>query len=93
MKPGARVLQRLDEPRVMHFWDRNHAVASQLARDAKAPQPEPECCTRNGVLWDLVAIYPPEAVWTEAMPPAVLFDGPVFVKKTEMTETLNKLSR
>jgi len=72
------------DPRVRHVWDREHRIARQLARDARSPQPEPECCTRDGILWDLVAVYPPAVVWTETMPPAVLFDGPVLHKQSEL---------
>ncbi len=75
----------------MEIWDRQHLVAKHLAKDARPPQPEPQCCTRNGVLWDLVAVYPPDAVWTEAMPPAVLFDGPVVHKQTQIGTALQDL--
>jgi hypothetical protein len=36
-----------------------------------------KCCTRNGVLWDLAAVYPPGAIWDDTIPPAVFFNGPV----------------
>ena len=40
-KPGAGVLARLSDPRVDQIWDRQHLVAKQLAKDARAPQPKP----------------------------------------------------
>ncbi len=44
------------------------------SRDA---QTGPKCCSSRGILWDLVAVYPPQAIWGERLPPAVVFDGPI----------------
>jgi hypothetical protein len=92
-EPGGSVLRRLPDPRAKQFWDSNHLVAAQLAKDARPPQPEPGCCTRNGILWDLVAVYPPDAVWGEAMPPAVLFDGAVVNMEADIEAAVRKLQR
>ena len=32
---------------------------------------------RSGILWDLAAVYPPGSVWSDRMPTATLFNGPV----------------
>jgi hypothetical protein len=76
--PISAVLGRIPDVRVQQYWDPNHLVAKRMAADARAPQPEPECCTQNGVLWDLVAAYPKGALWTDRMPPATLFNGPIL---------------
>ena len=52
-------------------------LAKQMAADARAPQPEQECCVQNGILWDLAAVYPKGARWEERMPTATVFNGPV----------------
>ena len=90
-KPGPRVLARLSDPRVEQIWDRQHLVAKQLAKDARAPQPEPQCCTRSGILWDLAALYPPAALWTEMLPQAMLFDGPVVDRQPQIQAILLSL--
>ena len=77
MEPGTNVLARIRDARVRQYWDPDHLVAKQLAADARAPQPPQQCCVRNGILWDLAAVYPPQAHWTERLPPAVVFNGPV----------------
>lgn len=92
-KPGSGVLGRITDSRVKQIWDSKHLVAKQLAKDARRPQPEPECCTRDGILWDLVAVYPPDAVWTEAMPTAVLFNGAVVHVESEIEAAVRKLHR
>lgn len=75
--PTAGVLARLDDARVKQYWDPNHLIAKRMRTDAKAPQPEPECCERNGILWDLAAVYPSGSQWQAAMPPAIFINGPV----------------
>jgi hypothetical protein len=75
--PSRSVLGRLPDPRVRQYWDPNHLLAKQMAQDARLPQPEQDCCVRSGILWDLAAVYPPGAAWSERMPPAVVFNGPV----------------
>ena len=61
-----------------------------MKRDAQAPQPKAECCENDGVLWDLAAIYPPGARWHASMPPAVLFDGPVYRVTDQIHAALTK---
>jgi len=72
------VLGRISDRRAMQFWDENHVLARRMARDARPPQPKPDCCDQDGILWDLVAVYAPGSQWNETMPPAILFDGPVY---------------
>jgi hypothetical protein len=76
-RPATAVLGRLSDSRVRQYWDPNHLVATRMEQDARPPQPEQECCVRSGILWDLAAVYPPGAIWSERMPPAILFNGPV----------------
>ncbi len=92
-KPGSRVLHRLTDSRVGQFWDKNHLTAKQLAKDARKPQPEPDCCTRDGILWDLVAVYPPHALWTETVPPALLFNGDVESMEANLEAAVRKLQK
>ena len=75
--PTSRTLGRLADPRVRQYWDPDSLVAKKLGQDARPPQPEPDCCRRKGVLWDLLAIYPSGGEWTATFPTAVVFNGPV----------------
>ena len=92
-KPGQSVLNRIADSRVKQLWDPQHLLATQLAKDARPPQPAPECCTRDGILWDLVAVYPPDAVWREAIPPAALFNGAVVEQEAAIEAALRKLQQ
>jgi hypothetical protein len=75
--PDTPVLQRMADSRVQQYWDPDHLVAKQLAKDARPPQPVQECCVRDEFLWDLAAMYAPGVSWTDRVPPAILFNGPV----------------
>ena len=75
--PITWVLGRLPDRRVQQYWDPHHLVARQMAKDARPPQPEQECCVRKGILWDLAAVYPKGVAWTDRMPTATVFNGPV----------------
>ena len=89
-KPGSRVRGRVSDSRATHYWDPENLLAKRMARDRRPPQPEPECCETGGILWDLVAVYPADAVWTETMPPAVLFNGIVLDKENEIEALVAK---
>ena len=75
--PSSSVLRRLSDGRVRQYWDPNHVLATQMKKDARSPQPEQDCCVRAGVLWDLAAVYPAGTLWSDRMPTASMFNGPV----------------
>jgi hypothetical protein len=83
--PASSALGRLSDARVQQYWDPNHLLATQMKKDARAPQPEQDCCVRSGILWDLAAVYSPGSTWSERMPAATVFNGPV-VDVTEAVE-------
>jgi hypothetical protein len=58
--------------------DLTHQSLSQLRQEFNAaPDSDPGCCTQNGTLWDVIAVYPPGARWTETLPAPQFFAGPV----------------
>jgi hypothetical protein len=91
--PGRSALNRLPDERVSHYWDPDKLVAAQLARDARPPQPTQECCVRDGTLWDIAAVYPPGAKWTDRLPTAIVFDGAVVRKKDAIRSGLMGFKR
>ena len=86
--PTPLVLQRLKDTRARQFWDPGHTLAMQLAADAQAPQPKQHCCDQKGVLWDLAAVYPPGEVWSDHIPAATFFDGPVVKVQPSLESAL-----
>lgn len=84
MAPTTGALRRLPDRRARHYWDKEHVLAKRLARDARPPQPVQSCCDQDGILWDLAAVYPKGVRWDDALPPAAVFDGPVY----EVTEQI-----
>ncbi len=85
-RPSSSALGRLSNERARQFWDEERLIADRMARDAREPQPEPNCCFADGILWDLAAVYPEGALWGEQLPPAAVFDGPV-VRVTDQIVT------
>ena len=83
------VLERISDPRVAQFWDEGHILATQMAKDAREPQPTQDCCVSKNHLWDLAAVYKPGQAWEIAMPIARVFNGPVLYVKDEIVGALN----
>jgi hypothetical protein len=86
--PASSVLRRLSDRRVQQYWDPDHLLATRMKTDARAPQPVQDCCTRSGILWDLAAVYPPGTTWSDRMPPATVFNGPVVDVADAIEDTL-----
>jgi hypothetical protein len=89
VQPTSGTLARLSDARVRQFYDAGHLVANRLKLDARPPQPAPDCCTRGGVLWDLIAVYPAGARWADQMPVASFFNGPVVDTIQGLEKALN----
>jgi len=54
------VQARIGDPRVVQFWDKDHLVAKELQQQLSSSQ---VCCQRNGIIWDVAAIFPRDAQW------------------------------
>jgi hypothetical protein len=86
--PFSGVLGRVSDSRVTQFWDKEHYMASRLAKDARDPQPTQKCCIRNGYLWDLAVVYSPGVQWGNQLPVATMFDGPVEPVRARIVQAL-----
>jgi hypothetical protein len=74
--PTTGTLSRLSDHRVRQYWDKDHRMAKAMA-GSRVGEPNPDCCNRNGTLWDLIAVYPAGSEWRETLPRATIFNGPV----------------
>jgi hypothetical protein len=74
-RPTSAVLDRLSDRRAIQWWDKQHLIATML--QASLNQQSPDCCKHHGTLWDVIAVYPPGAKWTETLPVPKFFAGPV----------------
>ena len=74
--PTTSALHRLSDHRVTQFWDKQHLLAKVMA-ESLDPESKPDCCSRHGILWDLIAVYPGGTLWVQSLPPATVFNGPV----------------
>lgn len=88
--PTSGVLGRLSDVRARQYWDEDHILAKRMAREARPPQPVQSCCDHEGLLWDLAAVYPKGALWTDTLPPASVFDGPVVDVAAKIESALSE---
>jgi hypothetical protein len=73
--PGTSVLDRLNDRRVQQFWDPGHVVAAVIKKAEANGKLHPDCCERNGFLWDLTAAYASGAHWNDGLPEPILLNG------------------
>lgn len=76
-RPGTASLGRLGDPRVRQFWDADRTVAQALKASFAEREDSLGCCVTDNVWWDLIAVFPPGAVWQERFPEPLLLDGTV----------------
>jgi hypothetical protein len=88
-RPTRPVLGRISDRRVTQFWDKDHVVAKQL--DQQISDVQPSCCRHEGILWDLVAVYPKGVQWGASSP--VFIDGPVAKVDSALAKRLAEISR
>jgi hypothetical protein len=91
--PTAGVLARLSDGRVTQYWDPDHRIAKRISADAAPSQRQPDCCENDGILWDVTAVYAPDATWTDRMPPAVFINGPVVAVADDIARTVKFLAQ
>ena len=91
--PNTSVLGRISDGRVQQFWDPDHLVAKEIAAAARPPQPEPDCCEQDGILWDLAAVYPKGARWDARLPAATFLNGPVVHVKNGIDAALKNAQK
>jgi hypothetical protein len=82
-------LGRISDPRVIQFWDKDHLVAKQL--DQQISDLQPSCCRHEGVLWDLVAVFPKGVQWGGS--PPVFVDGLVAKVDAALARRLAEVSQ
>jgi len=89
--PTAGVLARISDGRVRQYWDPDHRIAKRVGADAGLSKTKPECCEDDGIPWDVAAVYAPDSMWTDRMPPAVFLNGPVVAVADDIAKTVKSL--
>ena len=88
-KPTSLVLSRVSDARVTQVWDENHVVADTLRRNV--PGDQPDCCVRDGHIWDAVALYPKQTAFNSTSP--TFIGGPVIQAEPKMQPKLQDALR
>jgi len=84
-RPSGRVQSRISDSRVVQFWDKDHLVAKELQQQLSISQ---ICCQRNGIIWDVAAVYPSNVQWGSA--PA-FFGGAVLDVASEVRQRVSAM--
>ena len=84
-RPSGWVQARIPDPRAVQFWDKDHFVAKELKQ--QFPSSHELCCQRNGILWDVAALYPPRVEWGTAAP--TYFGGAVLDVADDVRQQLS----
>ena len=71
--PSTIALRRIHDPRVKQYWDKDRVLSHAMGEH-----------DRPSVVWDYIAVYRPEQIWTEA-PPQPQFNGRPVVRFIEGT--------
>ena len=83
------VQSRVSDARVVQFWGEDHLVAGELKQ--QFPGSRQPCCQRNGILWDVAAVYSPKVNWGTAGP--AYFGGAVLDVADNVREHLTSMSQ
>ena len=84
-RPSGRVQSRISDSRVVQFWDKDHLVAKELQQQLSSSQ---ICCQRNGVIWDVAALYPNNVQWGSA---PGFFGGAVLDVASEVRQRVSAM--
>jgi len=87
-RPGGFVQSRIPDPRAVQFWDKNHLVAKELQQQLSSSQ---ICCQRNGIVWDVAAVYPKDIQWGSSAP--LFFGGAVVDVADSVRQKLSQFER
>jgi hypothetical protein len=88
LRPSTAALARLSDRRASQFWDHDHILANRIERDALASRGRPNCCEAHDILFDLVALYPAAAKWSDHLPPPTIYDGPIVTVVSQIPPLL-----
>jgi len=72
---------------VVQFWDKDHLVAKELQQQLSSSQ---ICCQRNGIIWDVAAVYPSNVQWASGSAPA-FFGGAVLDVASEVRQRVSAM--
>ena len=79
MAPSKRALQRIPDPRVTQFWDRERLLSHEMGESKTGK-----------MIWDYAAVFPHEAVWNGTFPQASYSGRPVVSHVLELENALDR---
>ena len=93
--PPRGTYARIADRRVRQFWDRNLLLSQRMVRDIlENPKLLPDSAEqvfRGTTIWDIAALFPPQARWDASMPKAEFYGRPVSAVAPDLEKRLSEL--
>jgi hypothetical protein len=92
--PTSSVLALLRDARARQFWDPDRAVSQEIVRSVDEDPKRygfDEPLGDGDIVWDVVAVFPPGAVWNDGeLPVPTYYDGPVAYRTEPLARALGR---
>ena len=78
--PLTGVLSRIDDRRVVQYWDPERIVSADMVRAINADPPRyrvEQALPKDFIAWDVVAVFGRSETWDRDLPVPVYYGGPV----------------
>ncbi len=89
--PTSSVLALLRDPRAAQYWDPKRSLSRDIVRSVNLDPRRygfAEPLHESFVVWDVVAVFGPGAVWESDLPVPVFYDGPVAYRIDEVARAV-----
>jgi len=78
--PTSSVLALVRDPRAIQYWDAERALSRDIVRAVNADPARygfDAPLDEEFIVWDVLAVFPPGALWERDLPVPAFYDGPV----------------
>lgn len=94
--PVSSVLELVSDVRAAQFWDPDRTLSRNIVRAVNLDPRRygfEEALPEDYIVWDVVAVFGPDAQWSDELPVPIYYDGPVYAVKTGLAEALAELAQ
>jgi len=91
--PTSSVLALVRDARAIQYWDVDRALSRDIVRAVNAAPARygfDAPLDEKFIVWDVVAVFPPGAVWERDLPVPVFYDGPVAYRTEPLERAVSR---
>ena len=89
--PTTNTLARIHDPRAVQYWDHDRALSTDIVRSVLASPDRyglEEKLDADSIVWDTVALFPPDVRWEREFPVPTYYGFPVINSTRDLDEAL-----